>query len=374
MALNKTHYEVYLEIKNIRQKAMQLTRRIQSIKNRSQRVQSSISIHQQKQAQFVEKDKKWIRYQTRIQYYTAVLKRVIRAEEHVETEHRQLIHQMEELELTKGTYLSPISSQASEPITITVRMLSGDTVEVSADHAHPVAGFADQFMKQNGYHESATSRMIFLLGEDEKESIFWSAQDRHVGKSIGDLLGDQPPILHLFIRNADDSTKEEKIISLRKILHSLSRDDSITDDGLFDLYSNWLMTSSIPSTANRYQKMMTFVKENETQFPIIEKDNEADTRHADLIAFRAFRARYRLTSQKPINAYHQRTRDCLQFIFNRYGPNYIFRREQITRFLYCFTMDQLIEQGVTAQNFPPEWKYYRFIAHWDQYNQEADTM
>ena len=379
MALKLTNYEISMEIRNKKRIADASTHYISGFQKRVQSSQRSLELYNIKSLEHPDDDSKGQRIRRRIRYYThnitAFQRRIQEEEQHRATAMREI----EEFELMKETYLSPISSQPSEPITLVVRLLSGDLLTVSVDRAHQVTGFADHFVKQHNYNDIATSRLVFLImpeeqeqeQEEEKQLIFWSPEERHIGKSIGDVLGSTLPILNLVIRPTVDVDQMQKATTLRKILHSLKRDDSMSDDALFELYSNWRLTANISVVANRYQKMIAFIEANQETFPILEESSlEEQARRADLLAFRSFRSRMR--PWRPQRA--ESARDWLQQLFRRYGENLLFRPDQILFFLRILTIDQFFQEGVTIRHIPTTWKYYRFLAEWERYNREADAM
>jgi hypothetical protein len=336
--------------------------------------------HQKYQAREIE-------YRHKIQCLTSWVERYQQCITEKETVEIQTTRQIEEMEAMKNAYLIPLSSQVSETIPIMVRLLSGDFLEVMVDRAHPVAGFADQFAKQHGYHPIATGRMVFMVRteeqggeekgkeEEQKQNVFWSPEERHPGKSVGDLLGTGAsiPILYLFIRPVEDKESKEKALLLRKILYTLHRDASYSDETLFDLYSNWRLTANtMADSLNRYQKMFAFVSANEEIFPLLEGlRKEEQDRRMDLMAFRIFRERIRPRPRNLQNIEYER--EWLRIALLRYGPTYIFRQSQLFFFLRNVTVEQLFQEGFTIQNMSPTWRYYRFLAEWDRYTQESDA-
>jgi hypothetical protein len=293
--------------------------------------------------------------------------------------HQQLIRnleetkqKMEEYESMRGMYLSPISSQPSEVVTLLVRLLSGDVLEVIVDRSHPMSGFADQFANQNHYEECVTTRMVFLImsEKEEKEQTFWSHEERHIGKSIGDVLGSELPILNLFIRPVEDPDYLKTVTIMRKILYSLKRDDSsFSNEELFDLYNNWRMTHNV-SSMNRYQKLKACIDEHLEMFNLLSEDEMGmKNRHWDMVAFCQFRRNYH---PRP---HHLPTgQNMIRHILRENGNDAVLPVYQIVWILRLMTVGEMLENGIRIQNIPPTWKYYRFVADWHNYVREADNM
>jgi hypothetical protein len=319
-----------------------------------------------------------------IEMYTRYMDFYQRHLSNYERKIQQMEQQVEQLEAMKGKYLSPVASQPSEPIVLSIRLFSGDLLHLSVDRSHPVAGFADQFAEQMGYASSAVTRMVFLIAaeekdqkqeqeqEEEKDQVFWSPEERHHGLSIGDLLGPTTPLLHLVIRPSADLYAEQKAMTLRRILRSLQRDDSLDNEALFELYTNWLLTTKIPSTYNRYQKMTEFITQSEDLFPVLTDSHriEQQRRFLDLDAFRSFR--------NSLHTYRRHLQDMgrqgAQGFLQRHGQDAILRPDQLYFYLTIFTVPQFFDLGFTVANLPKKYKYYRFLANWTRYAQEADSL
>ncbi len=283
--------------------------------------------------------------------------------------------EVERIEAMYGLYLVPLSSQVSERVVVTVRLFSGEMLDIEVDRAHPVGGFADQFAQQHGYQPSATERMVFLLPASEAEekeeanTLFWSPEVRHNGKSIGDILGDREPLVHLLIRSVEESEREEKVPTLRAILTSLHRNDRLSDEALYDMYANWRLTADVSSLRNRYQRMLAFVEAHPEEFPVLSEAEQAEqARRVDLRGFREF---LRKTTYQHPSYRIQDMRQVVQTMLVRKGQDTVFCPNLIKHFLSVLTVEELFEAGIRVQNISPQFKYYRYLAEWDRYTAEA---
>lgn len=394
-----THYEITQRLRLAR-KALEATTRYHvsflTKRERAMRLLESCIDKSQKHnakavqlAHLPEDDEKRVKFmkvaadnQRIVSYRTHMMEQWDR---HVASKEQQLRDETEEVERLEALYgagVVPLSSQASVPMVVTVRLLSGEMLEVAVDRAHPVGAFADQFAQQHGYHPSATGRMVFLLPSYEEETkeevqpIFWSPELRHDNKSIGDVLGQQDPLVHLLIRSVDESERKEKVPTLRKILVSLRRDDRLSDEALYDMYANWRLTADVSSLRNRYQIMLAFVEEQTEAFPVLDETGQADqARRADLCAFREFREWVKpknIPSLSYRRTLAEHLRMWIQNIFETEGQDIVFCPSKIYRFLTALTVEELFQTGMGVQNISPQFKYYRYLAEWDRYCREAE--
>jgi hypothetical protein len=313
------------------------------------------------------------KYNLTIQYLNCRIELIEAGHHYEESKLNEAKQQMEQYESMRGMYLSPISSHPSEVITLVVRLLSGDFLQVVVDRSHPMIGFADQFANQNHYAECVTTRMVFLImsEEEEKQHIFWSPEERHIGKSIGDVLGSELPILNLIIRPIEDPKYLEKVTTMRKIIYSLKRDDSaFSNEELFDLYNNWRMSHNVFSM-NRYQKLKACIDDHLEMFNLLSEDEMVTkSRHWDLISFCQFRHNY-----QPRRHHHLPTgQNMIRHILRENGNDVVLRTFQLVWILRLMTVGEMLESGIRIQNIPPNWKYYRFVADWYNYVRDADNM
>lgn len=187
-----------------------------------------------------------------------------------------------------------------DPLTFLVRLLSGEIQAVEVDGVQPVSDFAKEFARQNRYHPSAAKRMTFFYPppeaeEEEKDPLvrmilhvsekgaqyqvqvehlavgpipFWTPEKYPIGTTFRELYphGEGIPLLCLFLRPADPSTRGEKIELLRRILIEEGRYNMYSDDDLFTTYDGWYLTHRPAPRENRYQAMKTFVAEYSEKF------------------------------------------------------------------------------------------------------------
>lgn len=167
-----------------------------------------------------------------------------------------------------------------DPLTFLVRLLSGELQTVEVDGVQPVSEFAKEFARQNGYHPSAAKRMTFFYpaaeaagdaggdaGEEEEEKEkepipFWTPEKYPVGTTFREHFPhgqEETPLLCLFLRPADPSTRTEKVELLRRILTEEGRYNMYSDADLFTTYDGWYLTHRPRPRENRYQTMKTFV-------------------------------------------------------------------------------------------------------------------
>lgn len=164
-----------------------------------------------------------------------------------------------------------------DPLAFLVRLLSGDIQAVEVDGVQPVSEFAKEFARQNGYHPSAAKRMTFFYlpaeagdagdagdaGEEKDPVPFWTPEKYPFGTTFRERFprrkGESTPLLCLFLRPADPSTRTEKVELLRRILNEEGRYNMYSDDDLFTTYDGWYLTHRPRPRENRYQAMKVFV-------------------------------------------------------------------------------------------------------------------
>lgn len=331
------------------------------------------------------------RYANQIQYFAQAAETWRLTLSREESNLRALEKRVETIEAMRGGYLIPLSSQASSPLRVSVQPLSGDLLEVVTDRALPVAGWADQFAVQHGYHPSATMRMVFLLApsevekdkgvdkaeeaKEEQDMVFWSPEQRHHGRSVGDLLGEKEPLLHLFIHSAEDPERDEKVSTLRRVLRALHRDDSVSEETLYPMYANWCLTADVSALRNRYQRMVAFVEAHPEEFRLLSEEEQAEqARRVDMEAFRAFRTWASGGPRRAHPPHHkQMTLGWIDAIFQLRGRDrVVFDRNRMCRFLGVLTVEELFAAGVLVENIAPTFKGRRFLADWERYCREAE--
>lgn len=164
----------------------------------------------------------------------------------------------------------------AEPLTLSIRLLSGDVLTMCVDRSQRIASFPDIFCQRFGFQPCATKRMTFLQvmeeakhSEEQEEEIFWSVDVRREEEVIGDRLT-EGAILHLLIQPLEDPEWSERFALLCKILDSANRYATVSDEEIFGIYSNWILTWISPPRSNRYIRMKAFMEEHEDIFPMKE--------------------------------------------------------------------------------------------------------
>ena len=168
-------------------------------------------------------------------------------------------------------------SVEAEPLTLSVRLLSGDVLSIQVDRSLRISAFADYFCKTHGYAPCATKRMTFMKKQEEAKSsdeledeIFWSDEIRREGEVMDDHVEDGD-MLYLIIQPLEDPEWLEKFSLFRRILEKEGRIARKDYEEIFSIYSTWLLTWIPPANTNRYIRLKAFVDENEDIFPIVEK-------------------------------------------------------------------------------------------------------
>ena len=277
---------------------------------------------------------------------------------------------------------SAASSVPSGDIQLMVRLLSGDIMTVNVDALLPVARFADSFAEQNHYAPSATLRMAFLFLDDSDESkdeldIFWAPEQRHEGKTVGDLLLGRPDaILNLIIRPLEDEDKVPKMALIRRILHTDGLNNHFSDDELFGMYSTWLLTWIPPAKTNRYIKMKSFIDAHHDTFLLLTpEEKEAQELRLNVERFKEFReneAKYAALRYMNLNPLDVNVAAYVRGWARTY-PNQSLPVQRLDFLLRRLTVSELLEAGMTREMVPPAHRYYHFIVNWDQYVALADA-
>lgn len=280
-----------------------------------------------------------------------------------------------------------------DPVTLFVRLLSGEIQSVEVDGVQPVSEFAKEFVQQNGYHPSATKRMTFFfppseISSEEKEQDpavrtillvseekgahleiqveeqvecglipFWTPEKHPVGNTFRDLFprNQETPVFCLFIRPSDPSKRMDKIGLIRRILTEENRYNMYDDEELFSMYDGWYLTYRYGG--NRYKVMKIFVASYPDKFWFMneqemEQSAAWNTQWKDTLRFKQFMiqdAQCISSSHK----YHPRVgeiRIITQNAVRRYLGEGDHGLQQIQQnahtFRYYMTLHELILMGV----------------------------
>lgn len=287
---------------------------------------------------------------------------------------------LEDLSRQLTLFDKPMSGRQLQPIQLCVKLMNGKILTVYTDLSYPVAGFADQFASQNHYHMSSTRRMAFFTlpsDEDQKQpadevesDLFWTPTTRHIGKSVGDILKDRIPMLHLIIQPCEEPRWKEKVTLLREILHRKRVNNMFSNQDLLSFYSEWLLTCKLDDSANRYQRFIAFIQDRADLFePLGEQEYSEQNYRMDVLQFIKFRNKHTGKGNQQKLRYLQA---LVESNARRYGSNFQFDRLEVIWLLGSRSMELLLPRW--AKHLPTSDPAYRYMNEWDTYSGSADKL
>ena len=158
---------------------------------------------------------------------------------------------------------------------IQVRLLSGDILRVMTSVHSPLKEFVKEFAEQHGYNPIQLDRIDLLIESEPSDDAKEEAEKGYVP-----LIRDPQetwnqrfpsgvyPLVHLLIQPPkEDPEKEKKMELLREVLDREKRMTSLSNDELYNLFSEWNLTYRPPPKTNRYKNLLNFVCQSEHLFP-----------------------------------------------------------------------------------------------------------
>jgi len=202
----------------------------------------------------------------------------------------QRLYQKERIALG---YLHP-ATEPSSPLSLCVKLLSGELLMVEVHSADPVELLPRQFAEQHGYHLGVIPQMTFHLSQEESEE-----SDKPFVTGMTHLSGtrrtwkelfpeSQPPMLLFLLRESNDYARERKITLIHDILRRRQLAATMEQDDLWSLYQAWNIHCAVHLDANRWQKLSSFVDDHLHHFvPLTEEmihEKERRARRATRLA------------------------------------------------------------------------------------------
>lgn len=284
-------------------------------------------------------------------------------------------------EREQNQYAIPASATDS----VTVRMLSGDMLNVMVDSRQKVRDFPLEFARQFGYNPKVVSRFQFLIPNQDAEDgelvdILANDQDYELSWLDRFENADNFPLLNLLIQSSSDADSSDKISLIREIAEKQKLSCTMSDEDIMERYNSWYLTYQPPAKSNRYTTLTDFVKSNSDLFPpipqedldaLIQQQNaleqrftelgrtisELNERRDNLVLVQRIRA-YDVREHQLIERYtreeddyqHQRAMAAISFAQQMQAdPTAAFMNEPRTRehFIHCLTRFEMFEMGYT---------------------------
>jgi len=262
--------------------------------------------------------------------------------------------------------IQSVSRDKSMPLSVLVKMMTGDILSVEIDFQDSIQHFPLQFAHQHQYNLSVVkSRMLFLI-DDEKELLSglkdgstWSEEFK---------TEDDIPILHLFIRPEDENELSSKISLIYKILDDKKRKSLLSQDELSSKYSEWNLHYMPPPNSNRYLNLVAFVFSNSEYFPELSDEEMIDFEYEKKRQFFIkLRDKNNMLIQQRrrgiTSIYISSLKNCILDILQR---NSRFTDTAIRQFRCYLTIQEIIDLGVESDemfkdadpNFIQLWKQF----------------
>jgi hypothetical protein len=148
--------------------------------------------------------------------------------------------------------------------TVMVRILSGDLVQIQIDMDQPIIHLMEQFIRQRHFNPAASKRLVFFIDGEDQPFIAYQHSHERVNQKWSEVFSESLPVFHLLIQNTNESPQDiqEKVHLIRTIAEKLIRVADITDEEIYTIYNEWILTYIPPPKSNRYITMSAFVQQH----------------------------------------------------------------------------------------------------------------
>jgi hypothetical protein len=217
----------------------------------------------------------------------------------------------------------------------------------------------EEFIRQRHFNPSAGKRLVFIVDGEDEPLIAYDHSDERVNRNWSHVFSESLPLLHLLIQapNERPSDIHDKVCLAREIGEKQKRISDSSDEEIYSLYSEWILTYIPPAKSNRYTTMSAFVEQHSHLFTQLDDQafyaQQAEKEHRQLLAdFRSFRDRDAASAQ-----------DRIQQLANYYQstPEHDYRH-------YChwFTIMELLAFGVRPRQICSCTRPRCFISNWER--------
>lgn len=141
---------------------------------------------------------------------------------------------------------------------LSIRMMSGDILQMSINPTHPLSSLTRLFITQFGYNPKLHNRLAFYSDVSGDEPVRLFSQDPELSWLDCYPNDTIPKIVYLIIVAEDDSDDPKKVSLLRNILRSKRLTTTLTDDEIMNHYKNWYLHYQPSENSNRYRIMTDF--------------------------------------------------------------------------------------------------------------------
>ena len=279
--------------------------------------------------------------------------------------------ELEELSDDPFQAIQSVSREKPMPVTVVIKMMTGDILSVDVDFQDSLLHFPLQFAQQHQYNLSVVkSKMLFLVDEEKDLLNNISGNPLETTWSEEFKNEDDIPMIHLFIRPEEEKELSYKISLIQKILENKHRKSSLSQEDLINKYSEWNLHYMSPPNSNRYLNSVAFIEENNEYFPPMDDDEKIDLEYEK-------KRRYfiRLRDENICVTQSRRrglTSNYISHIKNmilnkiRLNSNFVFSQRDIILYRSYLMYQELIDLGVTSEmmfsnlspNFVEEWKEF----------------
>jgi len=154
---------------------------------------------------------------------------------------------------------------------ISIRMLSGEIINMEVDLNQTIGNFFQEFASRHGYNPKVQSRLEFLIDNPDGEVqrlLEMSQQTWSQRFTDGGV-----PLLHLLIQPPTSEDTASKISIVRSIAIKEKVKYDLSDEEIMEHYNFWYLTYQPPAKSNRYITLQSFVQSHPHLFlPFSQRD------------------------------------------------------------------------------------------------------
>jgi hypothetical protein len=283
------------------------------------------------------------------------------------------------------SFLTQKLQERVEPVSIMVRLMSGDILPVETCFQDWIPNFIDDFIAQHQYNPHIRNRIKFFVDSytdvDHKGELLpfiseYSCKMRHWNdefKTPGDL-----PILNMFISDEDDISRRSKLELIRKILSDKNLDDTKTDDEIYELYNTWHIHYQPPASSNRYTNLLAFIQQHSDIFNELSQDSILEKQLINKL--REFRSWfnsdstyiYNLQTNRPEYFAHHLA--IVQEQIQQYlvtNPDDVVTKDVSGYWRHFMSLSDIVAYGISSHNLCNCKNDSCFVYNYDYYNEQC---
>jgi hypothetical protein len=148
---------------------------------------------------------------------------------------------------------------------ISIRMLSGEIIDMEVDLNQTISNFPQEFASRHGYNPKVLNRLEFLIDnpDGEVQHLLDTPQKTWSQRFTDGGI----PLLHLFIQSPTSEDAASRISLIRSIAIKEKVKCDLSDEEIMEHYNFWYLTYQPPEKSNRYITLQSFVQSHSHLFP-----------------------------------------------------------------------------------------------------------